>query len=416
MKVSTRAWILVGLLWVVGLLNYLDRQVVFSVLPPLQKELGMSALQLGLLGSVFLAVYGIFSPFAGFLSDRFSRRGIIFASLLVWSGVTWWTSYARSASEMMWARGLMGVSEACYLPAALALIAAHHGESTRSRANSLHWSGLYVGVTLGGAGGGWIAQHYGWRAVFSILGVAGVAYSLILGLTLRWIPESVKQVGQTAASPMPRLWPAFRELCSIPNFVRLGSTNAISSIGWWMVYTWLPLHLYERFNMSLAQAGFTATVYLQGTSFVGALCGGWLADRWSHTNDRGRLLTQVIGLLLAGPALFVVGFTHSSPVLITCLLLTGFGRGFYEGNLMPVMCQFTRAELRATGYGIYNFASCVASGTMIALAGALKSTLGLGGAIEVSAFIVLACGFYMMRVRFSPVVVAPAPVAVVPVS
>jgi MFS family permease len=400
MKVSTRAWILVGLLWVVGLLNYLDRQVVFSVLPPLQSELGMSNVQLGLLGSVFLAVYGLCSPFAGFLSDRFSRRGIIFASLLVWSGVTWWTAHASSASEMMWARGLMGVSEACYLPAALALIAAHHGERTRSRANALHWSGLYVGVTLGGAGGGWIAQQYGWRMVFTILGVAGVVYSLFIGLTLRGIPDSAGQVAR-ADQKTPQLWPAFRELCSIPNFVRLGSTNAISSIGWWMVYTWLPLHLYERFHMTLAQAGFTATVYLQGTSFVGALCGGWLADRWTRTNDRGRLLTQVLGLLLAGPALFVVGFTYSSPVLITCLLLTGFGRGFYEGNLMPVMCQFTRAELRATGYGIYNFASCVASGTMIALAGALKSTLGLGRAIEISALIVLTCGLYMMRVRFS---------------
>jgi MFS family permease len=415
MKVSTRAWILVCLLWVVGLLNYLDRQVVFSVLPPLQSELGMSNVQLGLLGSVFLAVYGICSPFAGFLSDRFSRRGIIFGSLLVWSGVTWWTAHATSASEMMWARGLMGVSEACYLPAALALIAAHHGERTRSRANSLHWTGLYVGVTLGGAGGGWVAEHYGWRAVFTLLGVAGVAYSLFIGLTLRWIPESAAQVAR-GDQKTPRLWPAFRELLSIPNFVRLGSTNAISSIGWWMVYTWLPLHLYEWFHMSLAEAGFTATIYLQGTSFAGAICGGWLADRWSRTNDRGRLLTQVLGLLLAGPALFVVGFTHSSPVLITCLLLTGFGRGFYEGNLMPVMCQFTRAELRATGYGIYNFASCVASGTMIALAGALKSTLGLGRAIEISALIVLTCGIYMMRVRFSRAVAKPEPVAVVPAS
>ncbi len=410
MKVSTRAWILVGLLWVVGLLNYLDRQVVFSVLPPLQSELGMSNMQLGLLGSVFLAVYGLCSPFAGFLSDRFSRRGIIFASLLVWSGVTWWTAHASSASEMMWARGLMGVSEACYLPAALALIAAHHGERTRSRANSLHWTGLYAGVTLGGAGGGWVGENYGWRAVFMLLGVAGVAYSLFIGLTLRWIPESAGKIDKKA--PSPQLWPAFRELCSIPNFVRLGSTNAISSIGWWMVYTWLPLHLYERFHMTLAEAGFTATVYLQGTSFAGAICGGWLADRWTRTNDRGRLLTQVLGLLLAGPALFVVGFTHSSPVLITCLLLTGFGRGFYEGNLMPVMCQFTRAELRATGYGIYNFASCVASGTMIAVAGALKSTLGLGRAIEISALIVLTCGLYMMRVRFSRVVALPEPVAV----
>lgn len=396
---STRAWVLVGLLWVVALLNYLDRQVIFSLLPLLQADLKLSDIQLGLLGTVFLGVYGILSPFAGFLSDRFSRRMIIFLSLLVWSGVTWATAHARTGSELMLTRGLMGISEACYLPAALALIADHHGERTRSRANSLHWSGLYVGVTLGGFGGGWIGQYYGWRAVFTLLGAAGVIYSVFLALTLSRIPEP-------SVEGRPRqkvqLLPALKELCTIPNFVRLGSANAISSVAWWMVYAWLPLHLYERFHMSLAEAGFTATFYLQATSLTGALAGGWIADRWSQTNDRGRLLTQIIGLLIAGPMLFVVGLTHSVPVLVTCLLLTGIGRGFFEGNLMPVMCQVARPELRATGYGIYNFGSCAASSTMIAVAGALKSTLGLGGALEVSALIVVACGLYMMRVRFSP--------------
>jgi MFS family permease len=399
MSVPARAWLLVALLWVVALLNYLDRQVIFSVLPPLQAELHLSNLQLGLLGTMFLLVYGILSPFAGFVSDRFGRRAIIFLSLLVWSVVTWATGHARNGTELMLTRALMGISEACYLPAAMALLTEYHSERTRSRAVGLHWTGNYFGLTLGGFAGGWIGQTYGWRAVFFILGAIGVGYSLVLGLALRRFPappaapRSQERIG---------LGTALARLVRVPDFVRHGTTNAVASIGWWIVYTWLPLHLYERFHMSLAEAGFTATFYLQGASFAGVVAGGWIADRWSRTNIRGRLFPQILGLSLAGPLLFVIGYTHSVEVLIPILLLTGFGRGMYECNLMPVMCQFTPPELRATGFGLYNAASCLLSGTMIAVAGALKSTLGLGGALEMSACIMMACALYLTRIQIQP--------------
>ena len=399
MRPVTRSWLLVALLWVVALLNYLDRQVVFSVLPPLQADLHLSDVQLGLLGTSFLLVYALLSPFAGFVSDRFSRRIVVFFSLLVWSAVTWATAHAQNGTELMLARGLMGVSEACYLPAAQALISEHHGERTRSRAMGLHWSGLYVGVILGGFGGGWIGQQYGWRMVFLILGAFGVCYSLFLGVVLRRIPESSAATHARDSLPFRA---AVRKLLQVPDFVRHGATNAIGSIAWWMTYTWLPLHLYERFHMTLAEAGFTATFYLQGASFLGLLAGGWIADRWSRTNIRGRLLPQAIGLSIAGPLLFVIGYTHSIHVLIACLVLTGIGRGAYECNLMPVMCQVAAPELRATGFGVYNLASCALSGLMIAVAGALKSTLGLGGALEVSAVILIACAFYLTRIRLAP--------------
>src|SRR5206468_3455991 len=270
-----------------------------------QSELNLSNLQLGLLGTVFLWVYGALSPFSGYVADRINRRKIIVFSLAVWSTVTWATAHARNFTELICARGLMGISEACYLPAALALIADHHTR-TRSRAVGIHQSGTYVGFILGGVGGGWIGQRYGWRAIFTILGIFGVAYAIFLVFGLG---RSQPREEERREPEKTSFGAALKELLGIRNFVTLCSLNAIGSVAWWIVYTWLPLHLYERFHMSLATAGFTATFYLQMTGLVGILCGGWIADRWSLTSDRGRLLTQVIGILVAGPMLSLIGYT-----------------------------------------------------------------------------------------------------------
>src|SRR3954471_10746431 len=178
------AWIAVGLLWVVAVLNYLDRLVITTMRESVVASVPMTEAQFGLLTSVFLWVYGILSPTCGFLADRLSRRRVIFFSLLVWSTVTWLTGHAQTFSGLFWARALMGVSEACYLPAALALIADHHRGSTRSLATALHNSGMYAGALLGGTGG-YIAASHGWRAGFTIFGAVGVGYALVLLIVLR---------------------------------------------------------------------------------------------------------------------------------------------------------------------------------------------------------------------------------------
>lgn len=159
-------WLILALLWGVAALNYLDRQVIFSLFPLLQRDLHASTLELGLISTVFLTTYGILSPFAGYLADRVGRVRIILISLAVWTAATWLTGRVHSMPEMLWCRGLMGVSEAFYLPAGLALVADWHDRSTRSLATGIHQSGLYTGIVLGGAWGGWMGDHAGWRPVF----------------------------------------------------------------------------------------------------------------------------------------------------------------------------------------------------------------------------------------------------------
>jgi MFS family permease len=384
MSRARAAWVTVALLWVVALLNYLDRQVVFSVLPPIQKEFGVSDLQLGLLGAAFLWVYAACSPLSGYLADRYDRVKVVLASLLVWSAVTWLTGHAQSYSQLLGARGLMGISEAAYMPAALALIAVYHGPATRSLATGLHQSGLYAGIALGGLVGGYLGEHYGWRSAFNVLGAAGIGYGILLLFLLR-APQAGLQEEKLRSS----FGAALRELIAARGFPRLVAANTLGSMAYFMIYGWMPLFLYERYKMSLTQAGFTATFYLQSASAVGIVLGGLLADRWSRRSARGRVLTQSIGFAAAAPALFLIATAGSVPLLVGSMIVFGLGRGFFDCNLMPVVCQLARPQVRATAYGVLNMLSTLVGGLMTAVAGALKSSLGLGGALQVSAGLLL---------------------------
>ncbi|MCC7155702.1 MAG: MFS transporter [Bryobacterales bacterium] len=385
-------WLLVALLWVVATLNYLDRQVIFSLFPLLEKDLHATAAQLGLTSTVFLWVYGLLSPFAGYLADRFGRVRIIVASLLVWSAVTWLTGHARNMTELLAARALMGISEACYLPAALALIAEKHSERSRSLATGLHQSGLYTGIVLGGALGGWVGQTYGWRPIFGVLGGVGVAYAVVLALALRGAEAPVVAERQAFTA-------AFRELMKTRGVPAVVAAFALFSVAGWIVYTWLPAYLYERFGMTLAAAGFSATFYIQAASYIGVVIGGILADRWSQSNPRARLLTQAAGLAVGAPFLFMVGLAASQPLLVFALIAYGLGRGFYDANTMPVLSQLAEPHLRATGYGVMNLAACLMGGIGAAAAGWLKSEVGLSAAFETSAVCLAAGAWLLWRLR-----------------
>ena len=384
-------WLLVALLWVVAVLNYVDRQAIFSVFPLLEAEMNVSAVQLGLLTTVFAWVYGLVSPFAGYVADRFGRVRMILLSLLVWSAVTWLTGHARNMGELLGSRALMGISEACYIPAALALIADYHRDRSRSLATGLHQSGLYIGIVIGGAAGGWLGERFGWRFAFSLMGVIGIAYFVILKLVLRGT-ERLKDRPQ----PSP-IGPTIRELWRLPGFRQLAAVFSTVALANWIAYTWLPLYLYETFGMSLAAAGFAATFYMQVGSFAGILVGGGLADFWAARSRRGRLFTQITGILLMAPFLFSVGFVRAQVFLLVALFIFGLGRGLYDCNTMPTLCDIARPEIRSTGYGVFNLMSCLAGGAASAAAGYLKSAIGLSGSFEIAAGLLLLSSILLFK-------------------
>jgi MFS family permease len=395
-----RAWLIVALLWPVACLNYLDRLMVTTMHDSIKAEIPMTDAQFGLLTSAFLWVYAFMSPAAGYLADRFSRRKLIIGSVFVWSALTWLTAHAHAFNQLLIARALMGVSEACYIPAALALIADYHRGPTRSLATGLHMSGLYAGAALGGLGGV-LAEHFRWQSAFTIFGLFGVGYSILLILSLK---EKASDDQSETASPSPEnkvnLTAALGYLLGQGSFWSLLAYFGLLSVANWAIYGWLPTYMKQQFHLGQGAAGMSATAYIQIASFVGVLIGGVWADRWCRKNLRGRVFVVLIGFCMAGPALYLSSSTSMLMLAIAGLLGFGLARGFSNANNMPILCQITPARYRATGYGILNFTGCVLGGLMTYLAGVLNdANIGLEKVFQFCAGGVVVAGLLLLLVR-----------------
>jgi predicted MFS family arabinose efflux permease len=392
-----RAWLIVGVLWVVAALNYLDRIMITTMRDSLMQAVPMTDAQFGLLTSVFLWVYGLLSPFAGFLADRFNRSRLIVFSLLVWSLLTWLTGHARSFEELIVVRALMGLSEAAYLPAALALIADYHRGSTRSLATGIHMTGLSVGTGLAGIGG-WVAERHGWSAAFDVFGLFGIAYAVGLLFVLRDPPRECGVV--TSNADQPRLGQALTSLFSSRSFLLLLAFWGLLALAGWAVMGWMPTFFKEQFKLDQGAAGISATSFLAVAMFVGKLVGGAWADRWGRTNDRARILVPAIGLFIAAPATLLVVNTNMLAVAIAGLSIYGFTRVFSDANLMPILCQVSDSRYRATGYGVLNMFSCIVGGLMVYIGGVLRDAqINVGTLFQCAAGGLLVCGVLMMLVK-----------------
>ena len=323
----------------------------------------------GALMGIFLIVYGLFSPIGGYLADRFNRRWVVIASLGVWSFVTWLTGHAQNYEQMWWARASMGISEACYIPAALALIADFHTGPTRSRAVGIHQAGIYAGQMLGGLGGFVADSAYGWRSAFSWLGLAGVFYAGVLIACLR---EPAKPEPDAVTRPSHSPWAALTALLGVGSFLLLVVHFTLPAQSGWLMKNWLPAILSDTFHLSQGKAGVNATLWLTVASMAGVLAGGALADRWMQRASRGRIYTSALGVAMMIPALLGVGASPTLGVAIGFLLLYGVGWGFFDCNNMPILCQLVKPELRATGYGIMNLVSITAGGVFTSQVGALR--------------------------------------------
>ena len=350
------AWVVVALLWPVVMLNYLDRQMLATIRESVRADIPSIAndADFGLLMAVFMWVYAFLSPVGGFIADKFNRRWTVIGSLFVWSAVTWLTGHAHTFGEMLTFRALMGISEAFYFPAALALIADFHPGRTRSRAVGIHQSGLYVGLALGGLGG-YIAQMSSWRNCFTWFGAAGVFYAVLLMLSLRDAP--VAQDTRGGQKKSVTVLTTLRELGRQPAFWVLVIYFTLPAIAGWATKNWLPTYLADTFNLKEGPAGLSATGYIQIASFVGVLLGGAVADWWMRRSGRGRIFTSAMGVMLMVPALIGLGYPWSLAAAIGCMILFGLGWGFFDCNNMPILCQIARPEYRATGYGIMNLVS-----------------------------------------------------------
>ena len=398
-----RAWLIVGLLWVVGCLNYLDRVMITTMRGSLMEAIPMSDAQFGILTSVFLWVYGLLSPFAGFLADRFNRSRVILISLFAWSAITWLTAHATTFNELLLTRALMGISEACYIPAALALIVDYHRDHTRSLAVGLHLSGIMAGSALGGLGG-WLAERHNWAYAFEIFGLVGIVYAFVLVAFLR---DAQRDGLPVAPGPAPvetiRVGAALANLFSRPMFILALVYWGLLGMGNWGVVGWMPTYLNEHFHLSQGTAGLSATGYLQTAAMLGMLIGGAWADRWSRTNPRARILVPVIGLVAASPGILIAAYTGWLPLALAGLMLYGLARAFSDANMMPILCLVSDPRYRATGYGVLNMFACVVGGVTIYIGGALRDAqVDVNKIFFFAAGSVLVCAVLLFLIKPKP--------------
>lgn len=401
---SIYPWVVVGLLWIVALLNYMDRQMLSTMQEAMKVDIVElnKAEAFGALMAIFLWIYGFMSPVAGIIADRVNRKWLVVGSLFVWSAVTFLMGYAQDFHELYWLRAIMGVSEALYIPSALSLIADWHEGKSRSLAVGVHMTGLYVGQAIGGFGAT-AAAAFSWQATFHWFGIVGVAYSLVLILFLKENPIhniAIKEIDNAPKEKKPSVINGLSLLFTNWAFWIILIYFAAPSLPGWATKNWLPTLFADSLNIPMAEAGPISTITIAVSSFIGVILGGILSDRWVQKNIRGRIYTGAIGLGMTIPALLLLGFGHSFISVIGAGLLFGIGFGIFDANNMPILCQFVSAKHRATAYGIMNMTGVFAGAAVTELLGKWTDggSLGQGFAmLSIVVTVALVLQIYFLR-------------------
>ena len=405
-------WLVVGLLWFCGFFNYADRQAVNSVFPLIGEEFSLSDFQLGLLGSAFMIVYAVTSPFAGYVVDRVTRRVLIPVGLAVWSLICAATGMSQSYGQLVFFRAAEGLGESFYFPASLSFLADYHGRGTRSRALGIHQTSVYLGTAGGAVLAGRLAEHFGWRSPFFVLGLAGAAYALGLGFLLVEPVRGQSEVARPAAlDPTPGdeldqgmttrqgLWEKIARILSnraagLLLCVFVGANFVASAF-----LTWLPTFIYRKFTLGVSGSSTASTVWPLA-SLVGALCGGVLADWAARHRKGGRIGVQSLGLMLGAPFVFLAGWSESFSMLVASLAAAGLCKGVYDANIFASLFDVVRSEDRGTAAGLMNSVGWI-GGFLAPVAIGLQSTkYGLGVAIASTATVYLFVGILAMAAAY----------------
>ena len=383
-------WVVVGLLWVVALLNYMDRQMLSTMQEAMKLDIVelQKAEMFGVLMAVFLWIYGFMSPVAGMIADKVSRKWLIVGSLFVWSTVTYLMGYAADFNQLLILRASMGISEALYIPSALSLIADWHEGKSRSLAIGIHMTGLYTGQAIGGFGAT-LAAALSWQQAFHWFGIVGVVYAIVLMLFLYEKPNHIKEKpAPEAATKKGNPFAGLGIVLTNWAFWVILFYFAAPSLPGWATKNWLPTLFAESLNIPMSEAGPISTITIALSSFVGVIVGGILSDKWVQKNIRGRVYTGAIGLGMTIPALALLGFGSSFAAVVGAGLLFGVGYGIFDANNMPILCQFISAKYRATAYGVMNMVGVFAGAAVTQVLGKWTDGGSLGSGFAMLSIVV----------------------------
>jgi len=392
----TYAWLVIGMLWFVCFFSYADRQGFFSVFPLMRQAMGLSTLQLGMLGSSFAVVYGIAGPFAGYVVDRVRRKTAILGGLELWSVICILSALARNFTQLLFFRAAEGLGEAIFYPAALSMVGDYHGPRSRSRAMGLLQTSVYAGTVGGGYWAGAIAQRHGWRASLFFFGALGCLFGLVL---MRLLREPKRGSADTPGEVSHSQAGATLSLHDILSLLRIRSLLALmggfagANFVALVLLTWMPTYLYSTFHLSLAMAAFDAAVYPQMASIAGSIVGGYLADTFVVSDPRARVWVQCGGLFAGIPFVVLSGLSSSLTGVIVALTCWGFCKGIYDSNIFAAAFDLVPIRARGTASGLMNCVGwLIGGGAAPVTIGFLAGFLGMGKAIAASAAVYLGAG------------------------
>jgi len=384
------------MLWCICFFNYADRQAIFSVFPLLQKEMHLSLVELGALGSAFAWLYGIGAPLAGAVVDRVRRKSAIMGGLYVWSTICIATALSRNFRHLLFFRAAEGCGETIYYPATVSLISDYHGKETRSRALGFLQTSVYVGTIGGGFFAGLVGQIYGWRWSFVVFGGLGI----LLGFVLQ---RFLKEPRRGAADPPVRRSGTLPPLETVglilrtPAALLLMAAFVCANFVAVVLLSWMPTFLHDRFGMSLAMAGLSATLFAQLSGMAGAATGGWLADAAVRHTSRGRVIVQAIGVFAGAPFVVLCGMTQSVAWLIVALAGWGFFKGLYDANIFASPFDVIPPEARGTMAGLMNCVGWLGGGgSAPIIVGLIAQRTSLGFAIATTSVVYCFAGLLLI--------------------
>ncbi len=396
------AWTAVALLWFAGGSNYLTRTTITTMRGSIIEDIPMTDAQFGMLTTAFLWFYAAVSPFGGFLADRFSRRLVVIGSVVLWSSITIITAQVESFGPFLILRALLGLSQAFYIPAAVAMIVDFHLGPTRALAGGIHLTGLVFGSTIGGLGG-WLAEKYGWSDAYLYIGIPNLALAVLLFFFLRDPPREYRG-SMDAASPAEkiRLVDALRSLARPGPYYFFLACQAVQGGVSWIIIGWIPTLMREQFSMAQSTAGFSSLGLLYGLQMTGLLIGGFWSDRWSRANPRARIIIPAVAVMVSTPVFVATGWFPSISLTLLGLGMWGLAMGFLGANNMPIICLVVDARYRATSVGIMNCCTAVFGGIAVYGVGALRDAkIGVTSIIMLTAAGVFTCGLLLWLVNVS---------------
>ncbi len=351
-----------ALMFGINLFNYLDRYVAASVAPMVKRELNLTDSEIGLFGTAFLLVYAIAAVPFGYWGDRGVRKNVIAVGIAIWSVATLLTGFARNYFQLFVSRAAVGIGEASYYPAGTSLMSDYFPKEQRSRVMSIWGAGSTVGIALGFAGGGYLADKFGWRSVFFIAGGPGLLFALLayrMREPLRGAVERGPSLARTADAGLKQ----FLQLLRIPT---LRATIIAQTLLFFVLASnafWLPTVLQRRFELSATNAGLLAGVVIVVGGLIGTLAGGWLADKRALKTPRAHLEVGIAGFV-AGAVLVTIAILSPLnigpvPVFVPMFLLAVIALYLYAGPFTALSQNVVSPGLRASAVTLLLFVAHV---------------------------------------------------------